>query len=140
MPAGKNRMQKSHQHPLTTIYELSGRRKESGSQYTLLVAKIPDPPAGMAVEDMIREMKLLILDQQPIRRNGVDGIAGRWTHESMAAEASEAEVFFHNGHLVALMYSPYSKIQFAIGGTQSPRENERELDRPLEFFTSVRFE
>lgn len=140
MPAGNDRTQKSHQNPLATVYELTARRQETGSQYTILVAETPGTPADTTVEDMIRKLQILIYDEQPIRRNGVDGVSGKWSSSTMGAEASEAEVFFHNGHFIGLMYSPYSKIMFAVGGTQPLRENERELDKPEEFFASIRFE
>lgn len=98
MPAGNDRTQKSHQNPLATVYELTARRQETGSQYTILVAETPGTPADTAVEDMIRKLQILIYDEQPIRRNGVDGVSGKWSSSTMGAEASEAEVFFHNGH------------------------------------------
>jgi hypothetical protein len=84
-------------------------------------------------------MQVMIFDDRPISRNGVEGVAGKIVSGSVGAEGSEAEIFFHNGNLVMSTYSPYSKIQFAIGGTRQPRKNERELDRPDDFFSSIQF-
>lgn len=140
MPAGKDRKTQSQQRPLTTIHELSARRKETGSQYSLLVAKVPGGGANMSVEDMIRSMQLLVFDDRSITRDGVRGVAGKMAGSSQGAQASEAEIFLHNGNLVVAMYSAYSKIQFAVGGTRDPRKNERDLDKPDEFFASLQFQ
>lgn len=137
MPAGDDRRRQSKQTPLTTIHELSALRKETGSQYSLLVARVPAVRPDTTVESVIRKMQMVVLDERPVTRNGVDGVAGRLVASLQGAEAAEAEIFLHDGNLVVAMYSAYSKIRFAIGGTRDPRKNERELDKPDEFFDSL---
>ena len=140
MPAGEDRRDKSQQFPGTTVHELTGRRKETGSQYSLVVADLPaaiDP--SIPIAELLRDMRIRLSNSRPVTRSGVDGMAGTMQSGVGGIEGSDCEIFVHNRNLVVVMYSPYSEIQDLVGGKREPRSNESELDKPSEFFDSLQF-
>ncbi|WP_236696678.1 hypothetical protein [Rhodopirellula islandica] len=140
MPAGEDRRDKSQQFPGTTVHELTGRRKETGSQYSLVVADLPaaiDP--SIPIAELLRDMRIRLSNSRPVARSGVDGMAGTMQSGVGGIEGSDCEIFVHNRNLVVVMYSPYSEIRDLVGGQREPRSNESELDKPSEFFDSLEF-
>ncbi|MEO9935074.1 hypothetical protein [Rhodopirellula bahusiensis] len=140
MPAGEDRRDKSQQFPGTTVHELTGRRKETGSQYSLVVAKLPSViRQNIPIEELLRDMLIRLSNQYPVTRSGVNGMAGTMQSGVGGIEGSDCEIFVHNGNLIVAMYSPYSEIRDLVGGQREPRSNESELDKPSEFFESLEF-
>ncbi|EGF26985.1 hypothetical protein RBWH47_04024 [Rhodopirellula baltica WH47] len=140
MPAGEDRRDKSQQFPGTTVHELTGRRKETGSQYSLVVADLPaviDP--NIPIAELLRDMRIRLSNPRPVTRSGVKGMAGTMQSGVGAIEGSDCEIYVHNRNLVVMMYSPYSEIKDLVGGRREPRSNESELDKPSEFFDSLEF-
>ncbi|MFG0267820.1 MAG: hypothetical protein ACF8AM_22115 [Rhodopirellula sp. JB055] len=140
MPAGEDRRDKSQQFPGTTVHELMGRRKETGSQYSLVVAQLPAAiPPNISIEELAQDMLIRLSSSHPITRSGVDGIAGTMQSGAGFLKGSPCEVYLHEGNLVVATYSPYSEIRDLVGGQREPVSNESELDKPSEFFDSLQF-
>ncbi|MCC9657225.1 zinc-ribbon domain-containing protein [Rhodopirellula halodulae] len=138
MPAGEDRREKSQQFPGTTVHELAGRRRETGSQYSFVVAKLPSTiSSDMNIEELVDAMRIRLKDQYPVERSGVNGVAGTMLTGFGGVEGSLCEIFTHNGNLIVTMYSPYSEIRDLVGGEREPRSNESSLDKPSEFFESL---
>ncbi len=139
MPSGTDRQRKSQQHPGTTVHEMIARRKETGSQYSLVVATLP-PQVQQAVniDQLLDNMRIRFADRRPVTRSGVQGTAGTMVSGVGAVEGAECEAFLHSGKLIITTYAPYSEIKDKVGGTRKPRTNERELDKPEEFFESLK--
>ncbi|QEG41679.1 hypothetical protein UC8_37050 [Roseimaritima ulvae] len=139
MPAGKERQRKSQQFPGTTVHELIARRKETGSQYSLVVASLPAPlQQSGGTGALLDQMSIRLSDRRPVNRSGVEGVAGTMVSGAGMVQGAECEAFLHNGNLVIATYAPYSKIKHRVGGTRSARSNERELDKPEEYFESLK--
>lgn len=142
MPAGTERKRRSEQQPFTTIHELIAQRRETGSQYSLTVASLPDAARlnrlNITVEQLLEKGTIRFTDQRPVTRSGVQGVAGTILSGAGVTPGAECESFLHNGKMIVVTYAPYSKIKDSVGGTRKPRTNERELDKPEEFFESLK--
>ena len=123
------------------LHEVSGQRRESGSQYSLVVTRLPKLPNGSSVTiKQLRDNPFFRMSgSRAVVRNGVQGLAGKTMAGFGQSAGAEIEVFIHKGDLVAMIYAPYHLIKTQVGGTMKPRSNERELDKPNEFFESIKF-
>ncbi|XZE54371.1 hypothetical protein SH139x_000332 [Planctomycetaceae bacterium SH139] len=140
MPAGKDRQTKSEQTPNAVVHELIARRKETGSQYSLVVVDIPNARgANISVDQLVGNMQIRLSNRVAVTRSGVPGISGKMAAGAVAINGAEVELFLHQGTLVVATYAPYSVIKDRIGGTRKPRTNERNLDDPEVFFSSLKF-
>ncbi len=138
MPAGNDTQQRSQTVSGVTVHEKIGRRKESGSQFSLVVTQLNLPPLqNLELSELIDSMQMRISNRRSVQRGGLTGIAGTITAGVGGVEGAEAEIFLHQNKLIVVAYAPYSKIKDRVGGTMKPRANERELDRPDEFFASL---
>ena len=140
MPKGNDRKNKTNNvgFGAVTVYEMIGRRKETGSQYSIVVADLGANIPDQTLDSIVDRMAITLGDQRDVTRAGVQGIAGTIVR-GVGAQGAKAEVFLHNRKLVALVYAPYSKIKDRVGGTMTPRSNEASLDKPEEFFASLKF-
>lgn len=137
IPAGTENRTESRQVLTTTAYELIGRRSETGSQYSIAVGAMPSVNGKIiSLDELARKMQQRMTEQRSVTRAGIVGVAGKIVSRNGTVTTSETEMFLHNGNLVVLTYSPYSEIKDEVGGQHAPHKNERELDRPEEFFSS----
>lgn len=137
LPAGGDQTKRAKTMIGISTDEILGRRKESGSQYSLLVTRLNSAYAQAAdLDTLVERMNMSLSDKRPVERNGVRGLQGTVVSGSVPG-GTEMEFFLKNNRLVVATYSPYSKIKEKIGGSMMPRVNERELDKPSEFFESL---
>ena len=138
MPPGKQLKQRSTKVPWSTVHETIYRRRESGSQYILMVSdSLPPELRGTDIQELLRTSQVGIGGLEPVTRSGVSGIHG--TMQTGELQGAEAEYFLHNGKMVVLVYAAYSEFKDRIGGKMRPRVNESDLDKPDEFFESLKF-
>lgn len=136
MPPGSRMQEKTTNLPGATIHEHGHQRRETGSQYFLMVSEpLEAQLQRLEVKQILDRSTVLIGNHQEVVRGGVTGIKGTILDGELAD--AEAEYFFHNGRLIVTAYAPYSKFKQRVGGKRSPRINETELDKPEEFFESL---
>lgn len=137
MPGGKEPETRAQPSAVMVAHEMRARRRETGSQYSLVVGDLGGAVADMTVDDFVGNGRIMLVNRQSIERNGVRGVSGKII--SGVGAGSEAEIFVHNRHLVMSLYSPYSVIKDEVGGRMKPKAKEREMDEPEKFFASLRF-
>jgi hypothetical protein len=139
MPSEKLK-QRTVPQPGVTVHEAVYRRRESGSQYLLLVSQPSVAELrSLDVNELVRRSSVTLAGQRQVQRAGIAGIRGTVIAGPFGAKGSEAEFFMHNGNMIIAIYAPYSAIRDNVGGGRPSRDNERELDRPEEFFESLTF-
>ena len=125
-----------------TTNELIFRRNESGAQYGIVVAKVPSfPGAGeLSIAGIKENLRPMMSGVKDIDRSGVKGISGRLERGFKEIIGARVEVFAHKGEMLILSYLPYSLIKGRLKERKRPvRKNEKELDKPDEFFSSIKF-
>ncbi|NND98170.1 MAG: hypothetical protein HKN47_12655 [Pirellulaceae bacterium] len=139
---GNDRTKTQNQGFGVVIKERAFKRAESGSEYSIAVSQLPNMPDGSkpTLDLLVENMKISMSNRKPVTRSGVKGYAGTITSGASAAKGSEVEIFIKDGKLVLTAYSPYSKIKDLVGGTRAARPNERELDKPEQFFESLKIQ
>lgn len=142
MPGNGRQKQVTDRGAGLTGYELIAQRSESGSIYSIGVTRVP---AGQIDGSRLREAytnnpEISISGLQEINRGGVAGIKGVVSGGDPKLIGAQVEIFYHNSSLVILSYRPYSVITARSKGGRAPRSNEKELDKPDEFFSSIKFQ
>lgn len=139
VPPGKQLRERTDASPGFTVHEVAYRRKETGSQYFLLVSEqLPAQLRGVDIKRLVATT-VTLSDQQMVMRSGVSGLQGTVIRGPAGFSNCQAEYFIQNGRMVVTIYAPYSVIRNRVGGERAPRTNELELDRPDEFFESLSF-
>ena len=142
MPKGSQTVEHDESGAGFASKELHAQRTESGSQYMLGVTHIPELPArSLSIRKILDNTHLVVSDRREVIRDGVNGIAGRVTAMKPLATGklpigSEIEIFQQGPYVIMACYMPYSLVEGHNPG--KVRSNERELDRPEEFFASLR--
>jgi hypothetical protein len=136
MPPGGQMKEKTTTLPGATIHEHGHRRRETGSQYFLMVSEpLAQQQRNMDVNQMLRNGTVRVGNQRAVERAGIAGIRGTILDGEL--KHGEAEYFMHNGRLIVTAYAPYSEFRDRMGGKRQARSNESELDKPEEFFESL---
>jgi hypothetical protein len=86
---------------------------------------------------LIQHSTVTLGNQSRIERAGITGIKGVIVDGEL--EGAEAEYYLHNRRLVVTVYGAYSAFKERIGGKRLARTNESDLDKPEEFFESLKF-
>ena len=124
------------------VEAIVAKRLESGSEYALFISQIPAQLKGRKadVTSLLRNNPFLtISNERRVNRNGVAGISGILQRGIPGINGSQIEMFLHKDNVVILAYIPYSTIKKRTGAARAVRANEHELDRPDEFFKSIKF-
>ena len=139
-PPGRVKTTPTQNMPGATGTRLNAVRLESGSLYGFetFTFKVPPPP-GMRVEELMTWEGSKVTDPRAVWRGGVRGYHYTVISATGIPPGTELEVFLRNNKIYSLTYSAYSKAKASTTSTKTPRENEQELDKPEEFFESLRF-
>lgn len=138
VPPGEKFKEKTTNAPGVVIHEKIFRRRETGSQYILMVSeRTTAQMRGSTIDEVIRNSTIMLSNQSKIERAGISGVKGVILNDEL--KGAEAEYFIHNQRLVVTAYAAYSVIKDRIGGERAARTNESELDKPEEFFESLQF-
>lgn len=127
--------------PGVMVYEIITQRRESGSQYILAVAKFTAPELqALSIQQIIELKQMTLSNRRSVTRSGVTGVAGTVASiPDVTLLGAEVELFARDGTQIIMAYMPYSVIKDRVGGKMTPRRNERDLDKPEEFFESLGF-
>ncbi len=125
----------------STIYEITTQRRESGSQYILVVAKFTAAELqALSIQEIIEIQQIVLSNRRSVTRDGVTGLAGTVASiPDTSLLGADVELFADQGTMVIVAYLPYSIIKDRVGGKMTPRRNEPDLDKPDEYFESLGF-
>jgi hypothetical protein len=138
VPPGEKLRENTGNMPGVTIHEKVFRRKETGSQYILMVSEpLALQVRDVTIDELIQHSTITVGNQSRIERAGISGVKGAIMDGEL--KGAEAEYFLHNRKLVITVYAAYSAIKERVGGKRTVRLNESELDKPEEFFESLKF-
>lgn len=113
-------------------------RLETDSQYSLIVMSSSVAEALGTPEAVLESLNVTLTDLRSIRRNGAEGMAAKVVGGNrMYPHDTEIEIVQKGNVLVMAHYQPYSATRVVGRDPAAPRPNERDLDRPEEFFESV---
>lgn len=137
-PGDDSRFTEDDENAGNVEQRITGVRSESGSQYVLTVIYNQSLRAdAYELETLIARIGLVISNQKEMIRKGRRSIAGTVESGPDLMQGCEVEVFRDGKQLVVAAYMPYSIIRTRIREADPPQANERELDRPDEFFASI---
>ena len=138
-PPGRVKTVTNIDGPGVTGTRLNAVRRESGSLYGFetWIFEVAPPP-GIDLEEIMKSDGSKVADLRPVWRGGVRGLHATVVSATGVPPGTELEVFLRKDKMFFLTYSAYSKAKASTTSTKTPRENERELDKPEEFFESFR--
>ncbi|MFK8112674.1 MAG: hypothetical protein AB8B91_10740 [Rubripirellula sp.] len=141
VPPGKELREKTTTLPGGfVVHEVLYRRRESGSQYILMVSdQLPAKLRNAKITQLVTNLSVGLVNEEMVLRSGVNGVKGTIARGGRGFNDCQAEYFVRDGRMIVTLYAPYSAIKERVGGQRDPRSNELALDQPEEFFESLSF-
>lgn len=113
-------------------------RRETDSQYSIIVMSADTEEAILTPDKFAESLNVSLTNLRPVQRNGANGIAAKVeTGNRMLPRDTEIEILRKGNTLVVANYQPYSATRVPERDKLIPKPNERELDRPEDFFASL---
>ncbi|TVP93928.1 MAG: hypothetical protein EA381_20885 [Planctomycetaceae bacterium] len=113
-------------------------RLETDSQYSIIVMSGESGNVLLTPEQFAETLTVSLSNLRPVHRNGADGVAAKVeTGDRMLPRGTEIEILKKGNVLVITHYQPYSATRNPERDELIPKYNERELDKPEEFFASI---
>ena len=140
-PAGRV-TEKSNNNSASSGKSFRVGNPETGSVFGLQIIdmRVPPPP-GLSLEEVMQLGGTKFSKTRPVSRDGKLGFHATVTSSSFTGipPGSETEMFRRGNTIIILDYVPFSKQTAGATDAKPPRDNEREIDKPNEFFESLQF-
>ena len=140
IPAGRiQKSSKSNSASTATSFRVS--RGQTGSVFGLQIIELRSPPpASLNAMELMEQGGTVFSNTRSVTRDGKLGYHATVVSSTFTGvpAGTEVEIFRRGSTLIIMDYIAYSKQTAGATDARPPRENERELDKPDDFFRSLK--